>query len=505
MTLEVIQRQLGQIALQLANSWQSDQVQLSRQEDEVVVSTQSRYPFQKELERGWNVIQGSQQKEDAATRHYLQDLFGTERFHRLCVRALNQVPNHFTRGDIERLFVYSADITEDDLKELYKKITATAAPILFLSGEEAQRLRDDFRVFSQFDALDTVHIERLINLLCPFKDIDDLFLRNLPEDSFCLDSGKTFAGLKVRVFLQEKLRRDMPSKQLWQQILAKKITNLEMPEGSLLRTYRGGYHVLHRNLHGGGAYKTFFRPLGSNSGDSRRYVLYRGTQALPLATDALATIADDLRKKIGNHGVEATLEETKQLLQNPEAGFIASADDEVVCIGMSLGGAHLSRDVIVHRLTKVVIVSSPGIDDESCELYARELDYRPSITHYIEADDVVDQFGRQKLGSGLSADRAKVRVHILCPDTEVPTLEYVKEKRYFPRDAAGFAVLASLRFVQSLQYSHNRITYLLPRHSVLSFSNTDESQNEELQRILRHEGPFYDKRFEAVRQRIGLN
>ena len=145
-------------------------------------------------------------------------------------------------------------------------------------------------------------------------------------------------------------------------------------------------------------------------------------------------------------------------------------------------------------------MGSPGIDKETCKRFVTQVSNKPTIISYIEEDDVIDRFGGAKLGLGLTSDKASVHVRVMCPGRSNPTLEEVIQQRRASRNSFLFYAQFPFQFITSLLGSHNRITPQMQEYGVLHFSN--ESDDHSLQKILAHEGPLYDSRWERVRHYI---
>lgn len=435
-------------------------------------------------------------KAHPGTTAFLEAHFGSYRLSSLCRRVGINLGNIITRLEVQKLFVQSAEVYYTDLKDF----------IYFLKNEPSQlpassktfELLTKLKYVNSVDDCDTSTIRKIMDTLVPFKNVEDLFLGEVPSTITAVDSGKTFRGVKERVSVYQSLRDPTCTKRSWIMHLAKQLTDLEMPKGVVIANCRGGFHFVYDIVHKGGAYKYFLKPVGKNPIDSNRYVLYRGTRALLSATGGIDSVFDDLRPDIGSKGAIATFDKTHELLTNAEMGFVGDSA-RVVGISMSLGGTHSARDALLHPFNKIITVASPGIDKATCELFAQRIS-KMSITHYIEGGDLIHHFGEAKLGFGCNPLDVKVKVHILVPGkkAELP-IDALSPYPKLPDRYISFLSTTAKSLIHALTYIHNRMT-LTDLHTIFTYSN--QSNKEDIEAILSHE--VLDKRLEVARRKISL-
>lgn len=430
------------------------------------------------------------------TLNFLYALFGERRLNHLCRRSGVDLTKGVTRLEIQKIFVSAAEVHYIDLEELlYQSKKEPSQLPVSTNMKELQLL------LAEIDSIEECEpsiLQRMVEVLIPFHKREDLFLDDEPITITLLDSGKTFRGVKERVAVYESLRDPSVTKKSWIMQLAKQLTNLEVPKGAIIANSKGGFHVVHEVVHKAGAYKYFLKPLGKEPRDPTCYVLYRGTRDPILATDGHATLIDDLRPDIGSAGAIATYDETHELMTDVRKKFICSKEVRIVGIAMSLGGAHLSRDAILHPFNKIITVASPGIDKATCELFAKKVS-KMSITHYIEDGDLVHHFGEAKLGYRCNPADVRVKVHALIPGEreKVETDGAAHFATKLPEAYTPFFFNAVAGFTYALVHVHNRMTLQGP-HRILTYTN--QKDKKEVDRILSHQ--FFDRRLESIRRTI---
>ena len=534
-----VSNQLAQIANTLEGVSAYTSVSLSASSQECTISTMSKnipQLFEDEvyalLEKGksyltevfsktFNITIPSS-KIHHSTTEYFSKIFGKKRLEQIARRAgvsltcKATLGQEMTKSDLERLFAQSAEIYHEDLVDLFQEIKTTTGPIRFLSQEESDDIRKQFRCNNSLDDCTNEALNTLFSILIPFENIQHIFLNRAPKfDLPCLDSGQTFLGLQERVYIYEHMRRNTFSDSAWMMKMAKKLADREIPKDVVFPSPKGGFLKVHETVHGGGAFIYFLKHIGNKASDENNMLFCRGTRGIPTATGWLFSLVEDLRFELGGHGPQKTYEKVKALVTDPALGFIKEQQDTIAGYGMSLGGAHIARIAVLlkGKLNNVHIIAGPGIDEDTAQIFK---DWRQSdqethfrIHHWIEADDIVDQFGDVMLGHECDPKHTEVHVHIVTPSNppehnELSLEEQLREigkKRIFPEPPFSYAKAIHV-FLNALLGPHIRNT-LEKERTITHLSN--ESHPEIVKQILGHTGPLYDKRWEEMRKLVAID
>lgn len=519
-SFEIIGVQLEGIVRSLQNCSDRSQVIINH-EGKVVTTSRSYFMFWQKAEK------------DTESLAYFTRLFGEKRIKRLA--RLHSIDFQCVqKQDVEKLFVYLCEVLSSDLYELFDEIKAKKSTIRYLNEAETLALRQQFIEVDDLEMCSKEALDTLMRVLIPFSKVEDIFFSKVPDiHALSLDSGKSFESARRRVQVYEMIRRNPTSEKEWFMIVAKVLSNREIPAGVMFPSACGNYCKMHKVVHKKGAYKNFLKVIGKRAQNEGNYIIYRGTRPIPKSTDWFWTILEDLRLHIGTKGPQATFHETRELLTSPLRRFMSTPRTKITAIGNSLGGAHSMYDMHLHeQITRLVTIVSPGMEKKAAEGYAEkvnrgELRFVPQIDHFIEAGDVVDQGGGAFLGMKCDPTKAAVTVHIIEPGVrgeERSLREEVRRigeqrrivvdnawRRYVPESIYNFLRLEDLPdWVEFLPKALDRIrkvalkahtgNTLLRPHHIFEISNARD--NELLQPILSHESELVDPRLEIVRQGV---
>ncbi len=454
---------------------------------------------------------------------YFRKVFGAKRMERIATQ-MNMSENERTRDEpllkprTSELFIRAAEVYEDDLQELLEEIHSGRETLRYFTAEETTALRAQFTGVSRVDECSDEQIKTLMSILLPFAKIEHIFCNALPRFMGQLNVGTSAEGVRERAYTIETMRRSPFSETEWIMHLAKTLAHREIPEGVVLPYGQGGFCKVHKVLCLGGTFKYFIRVTGSDTTNKKSVILYRGTAPFSQSQGSRESVGDCLGDPMGYQGPIATYTESHALLTDPARGFVRSRAEGVMGIGMSLGGVHLQRDALMHRIERIVNVVGPGIDLATANSYAHmvntgALGYRPRIEHYFEDGDICDQLGRVHLGFGCDPRYADMRVSILSPMLEGVRLSQEALKAHIHRVRQilpnsfqsndlcylWHAARVVAESVRVLAGAHRRNTLLGPHQSLDILSQED---NEQLQDILGHRTALVDPRWELLRQRV---
>lgn len=531
-----VDRELQVIASTLEKVTDFYEIKIRKDTDTIrVIATLTRLFFIEDAVTYWSGVFGfaaSKPQSDAASVAYFAKVFGEKRLARITDQI--ECKGIYTKKHIRELFAYSGEVLSSDVQELFDEIKSAASTVRFLNEEETRALRQEFNDTSSIETCSNAQLDTLMQILVPFSKVETLFLNAVPRLTVTsLTAPADFSSLCRRVLIYQEMRTKQITEQQWIMYLTKNLADREVPTGVVFRGNTAGFVKVHKVVHGGGAYKYFLKAQGKAAATTGHYILYRGTSPLPSATDALLTLIEDFRLQLGSQGPQVTFEQTKALLTDRAAGFIDDGQEKITALSMSLGSAHAMRDLLLHKIHRLITVTSPGIDKATCHLFAEKINsgtlgFVPSIEHNFEAEDIVDQFGEAHLGDGCDPAKITVTVRIHEPgnleeaslDDDLRRIAKLRKvfardswHQFVPREVLDFLQLdrfpnwlcsipqAGIRLLQAIFEVHIRNTLLTP-HRVIEISN--QNHNGVLQAILSHTSGLCDKRWEQLRQVVPI-
>lgn len=419
-----------------------------------------------------------------------------------------------TATETALLLLGVADVRLQDVQALFTVIKTSPESLRHLNTEQIGQLVSRFNDISAFSELTKAHFDDLMLILCPFASIDEIFSGEpVIIGDKADDSGKTLKGIKERIRLCQAFRM-VNSRELgftvpehlskWNYVALKRLVDREPPEGCII-PHPNGYYVLHKNIHGGGAYKLLLKALTVDPG-FESCILYRGTRAASSATDNTLTLKEDAKHNIGSLGPRITLPETLKYLTNPACGFVSRPDEKVKLFGFSLGGVHAMRDTCLFpgKVSELWTLCSPGLDSASLKWFSRvseTLTNPITVKHVVEFDDEVHRLGRGLLG--LKCDPSKVNVTLtgLLPGNSGDGIQ-VHIADWLRQESSGSVFGGLWGLMSALGSAHIRNTIRLDNYHIFTINN---AANPELANmIMDHKSDEAAYAVERARKTIAL-
>ncbi len=343
----------------------------------------------------------------------LKTLFGEGRVERtmawgqIDLAAMYRDGRRLTKQDFATFFHCLALITKEDVDDLLRELNGDHPCVRGVEGESLRTLRARFHEKREISDCSSEDIQELESILLPFSTPHDLFW-NSPQDHVNTISLpiSTFDMIEGVAWAQHLIRTRRLSLQDWEHLVAKRLSQAQLPNHLLVRHPHNGYLCFSHLVEGGGASKRFFASLHPQN--IPPVILYRGTRG-PMPgdgiSDTMKSWLEDLRRELGSSGPIATYDATKQLLENPELGFVSSPAQGIALIANSIGGAQAQREAVYfhNRIVRLSTHCSPGVDGATAELF-RSVMSQPRetpmiITHTIDKGDIVDTVGDEHIGA----------------------------------------------------------------------------------------------------------
>lgn len=459
------------------------------------------------------IVDRTKKREDlTATVNNLQEMFGRGRIGRavawcgINLDTLYEDGICLTKQDFAMLFHRLALITLEDVQELLSEINGEQLSVRGIRGEQLRALRDRFQGKTVIASCTAEEVRVLESMLLPFATPKDLFW-NTPSDHLNAVSFPvtTFEMVETVAWARHLLQTRRFSLKEWEHLFAKRMAQAQLPHNLIVLHPDNGYLCFSHLVEGGGASKRFFRSLHPDAVSP--VILYRGTRG-PMPGDGIVDTVrswlEDLRRELGASGPIATYEETKQLLDDPEKGFVNSPGQQVALITNSIGGAQGQRDALCfhRRISRLTTVCSPGVDAETAALF-REVISQPRsvpmvITHIIDKGDIVDRGGDEHLGA--NCDNVSLTFRSLTPRSEESGQEAVSWTPAIRLHDFLFGGISSLFCnIEGIFQAHVRATTVgAYREEEIS---TDDPQTRALAiAYARHSPPHFDPSWEQVRR-----
>lgn len=435
-----------------------------------------------------------------ATTAPLEEIFGRERVKRNIALVRSNTPKvngrdkNFSKQELAALLFCLSFITKEDLEDLLQEIQGSAQMVRGLQGESLAKLRAQFHG-KTVELCSKEDISSLEAILLPFGSVQNLFWEDASHTQTDEKAPSTFAGMMERAAWSRHLLKTYPlTIDEWEYLFAKAFSPPFLPEHVVI-PHPNGYLFMSHSIEEGGASKRFFAQLGATPVDPT--ILYRCTRGL-MPTDSrqssFESFAENLRKNLGALGSIKTYEKTKALLEHPELGFVKSPDQQIRLIGFSQGGAHAQRDCalpFLHRVKKLLTISSPGIDRATAALFREMISKRHeplTIIHTMEAGDIIHLSGEEHLWA---KENVRLSVRSFAPIRYY--LENLANKKAWWEacDIAHF-----IPRIKGFSQAHSRLTVAAPYYRERELS--DES--EETIRFCKHDPSIIDPSWESVRK-----
>ena len=306
---------------------------------------------------------------------YFLDTFGKERMEKISERyGLNLLDKRrrgdsLTKGDLESIYLGIADVRIDDFEKLFEKIKGVNPRIEHLDEKLSESLREELKGAASLRDLSKRQIDVLWGILSPFSRMKTIFCNRSWKSFFGTAQGGGINPTRNRIRYIEEMRRtdffnvlDIPKRcglvgedakeeirDRWRTRLIKKIVDDYLPEGVVI-PHEKGYHYHQRMINKQGCFKLLLKPINRDP-ELRLTVAYLSTRASGFASlfnmEHWRSRGEILCSDVGVFGTIATYEETKEVLTNPDKGFIEKVGDKVDLIGYSLGGKHAENDLLL--------------------------------------------------------------------------------------------------------------------------------------------------------------
>jgi hypothetical protein len=408
------------------------------------------------------------------------------------------------KRDVEKIFVASREINMTELKDLFTEIKdKNLKTVRYFNEEETTSLRKEFEGISDVALCSKKQVDRLIEMLSPFKKIEHVFIYNLPLKRGGLRE-KSFEQMRKRVYACHLIHNTPISDKTWPFYLVKEITSRYIPSQTII-PHQDGYYFHFTQIQKDGAWIHFFKSVQEGK---KAIVAFKGTTLIPGRGETWKhvwdTIKDDARPCMGTAGAMATADDVQRLLSDPKEGLVRSRLDHAIGIGNSLGALHLQNIAVTYpqKFSEIITVCSPGISKQVAEIYAgavQKLSFIPKITHLFEQKDVMPEFGDVHLGYNCTLKDVEISVHHIeavtsqsklmkairkwknpCPDKVIHAVRVVKEATFGPH--LHPAIGRTIFFDEGC-------------------SNKKEEYREELQKLLAHEEGHRDPSCDKLRLR----
>jgi hypothetical protein len=430
-----------------------------------------------------------------ATKDYFQTVFGEKRLLRFDKKHTLHIEDDkkvFCRGDVLKIFVNSAEITLDDIQELFNEIKDFSKKrIRYFDESGTQTLRWYFNENDTLSSCPKYKIERLIKILSPFAKIEHVFLHHLPLKYIHIFAETEWLNMQKRVFTYHSIKNLCLQDPLWALYVAKELSSRDLPDNVIV-PHASGFHYNFHFIKQGGERKYFMKQLVSTVDKCRSYLLYQGTVPFDRASRR-----NVMHPQLGSQGPLVTYNETHALLFDPSRGFVETEDEPVLAFGMSLGGAQAQRAKMLFgkKISELTAVCSPAIDKASAILYKGMMktqvekdddSEKDKLVYIFEKDDHLDEFGGARLGLGLDPGKVKIEVYTIASAAQ--------------RNACPQAFLKKIfRVIDSSFRSH--LKPIIGRDITLSkLTNDNPRDAKALQGFLVHSGTEKDPKWDEFRK-----
>jgi hypothetical protein len=460
------------------------------------------------------LIDHSKKREDlTSTVNQLKAIFGKQRVDRniawcgISMKTLHDNGLCLSKQDFATLFHSFALTTKPDIEELLAELHGDTLYVRGVDGERLDALRRQFHGKTEIDSCSPEEITTLEKILLPFADPKDLFWISQKERvndvTFPVTTFDMIADVAWALHVLKT--RHLPLKD-WEALFGKRLAQPQLPAHLIVPHPNNGYLCFSHVVENGGASKRFFRSLHPQQ-NVPPIILYRGTRG-PMPgdgiSDTFSSLLEDLRHELGSSGPIATYEETKELLEYSEKGFVTSPDQKVALITNSIGGAQGQRDALCfhNRVLSLTTNSSPGIDAETATLFRNVMSLPREtpmiITHNIDKGDVVDTLGDEHIGGKCTNAILTFRsLSPATPDTEWKNSSWTVTNRL--NDFLFSGIFSLFSNIAGIFSAHVRSTTEgLYKEEVIS--SEDPATRDIADAYAQHQSPYFDRSWEQIRR-----
>ncbi len=415
---------------------------------------------------------------------YFYEVFGKERVGQISLRYNLDLSRKYkygqslTRKECRLLFLGVGDVRKDDVDALFQKIQKGEIEPSF-ARTKVETLSRDFSHVRKVEDLSKEQMDELMDLLVPFEKIEDIFLQRVPRMGLFLNRSDSIEGRMHRVFFLEQMRRDPHfDDTAWTVRFMKRIADDRLPSGVMV-SHPQGYFTTYGHINQGGCYKLLLKACTKKSEHFRSTIAYLSTR--DMHRDVQSAL-DDIQPEIGVRGRDATFARTKQMLEDPNIGYVESPAEEVDVVGYSQGGANCQYDAISFftRVAKITTINAVGIDKRAMDKFAEltsNSSHKKVVKHIADIDDFVPDIGDGHLGVFCDPNKVFVQYVALCLEGHIVEGDHI-ERCIAPRNL--FEATYQL-VIQSFLSAHPRETTALP-HTRYQLDN--QRNKAQVERIL---------------------
>jgi len=453
------------------------------------------------------------QKDAIPLFDYLSGVFGTTRIERALtdmgydISVIKENKRLLGKEDFQSLFPRLLLVVQDDYLALLDEIKGIKPLRNGIRNRESE-LQTTFQNVQHLEDCTPEQLKILEKILIPFENEMDPFLGKTPLKTATPELIISNEALVRHVaYCVEHLRRAKASKEDWEFYLGKRLAQPALPDHIVI-SHPQGLLQLDKIIQGEGAYKMFFQPVGENK-ELDTYIVYRGTRggvASDEIHDTLATLREDISEELGGMGALATYEETKEALEE-----LARKKRNVTLLGYSLGGVHAQRDAILnpslfHRL---VTVASPGIDKESCHLFAKSYksgEDSKEIIHNIDCGDIVTYSGDALVGASIdnSVIPASLKVRYYMTSVRLAeSSENIKAQLYSIKqlfEKGPFSFFPALKKTVTAHLWSPSLHAHEKTHDLIEFNSSIETEKEFIRTLVNRDPTLFDSEYERLRK-----
>lgn len=375
---------------------------------------------------------GTYLTDNEKTFKYFNKIFGEERIHRW-EKAYKRLENQpfiwkqrecedleLTKSDLKRLLGALSCVTKEDLEEVLENIQDDTAPktILYLNEDQTRNLVAWIKEKKQAQQgrditlkdLTTDEVDFFYDLLKPFS-FEEASLHSGEHKTTGYDRGYTMEGLlklsgKIEEVRNLYMAPPHPNPEMIcpglerknakaEVTLAKKIMGYYNPDGTMIRTQEGWFHVEHK-LDSAGMYMVYLSAINQQNAD-RLYFLH--TQSLGFIPWKWQPLREILTRDSGQNGIR----KADQLRRIIHKKVKDNPNYTLKVYGYSLGATGARRflaDCLARDskdfIRELTTFSGLGIDKDTSEWIDRRLaqrNYKPLITDYRDYADRVSLAG----------------------------------------------------------------------------------------------------------------
>ncbi len=474
----------------------------------IIVKVQNVFWHFVSLVFGWLIPQLSNlfpqrfKAENRAVIDFLYENFSKERVELVSKRYNLNIEERYQRGmsitrsTFEKVLYGMADTRIEDFHNLFDEVKSGRKVVRHLSEEATNKFRESLEKYDSYEDLPPDASDFFFKVLIPTENVKTLFLNNPPEVNSWIGRSSRPRAYVIDLYRRSDNRKVEYGDVNFSMIALKRILSHVTPEGVMIPGHDGARYVHSKVIKGGANtlfLKTATKPMSDPEQDFhyQNWVMMLSTRSKLTYVEAWRSLLGIFENNIGAEGLIRSYEKIKDLVTDPDLGFIRSSDEKFTISGFSQGATQAERLFCIpemfSRIERAYLISGPGIESSSCQWF-RKLgdqidcaDNKKKITFVTHTRDRIFDAGDRHIGAHCDTSKIEIDYHIIDVETGRTNKKYdheIDSEKKRPPTPNSWGLYGAV--FHSLFHRHSQINHIddctvgsAIEHQVLSNQNSE--------------------------------